>query len=166
MESWTFTVGGCDYIARTERDDCTGAPWEEHDGHGIVSEWTRRDKRAGELVLAESGGVRRFYDFAATVRLARKDGWDAPPYRTGTARQRAARAALADFERLRAWCNDEWFWCGVIVAPVCPCCGEPDESRAASLWGMESDSPAYLREVAEELAREVPEGDCPDACAA
>lgn len=30
-----------------ERDDDMGPPWAEHDGHGPVSEWERRDKRRG-----------------------------------------------------------------------------------------------------------------------
>jgi hypothetical protein len=62
---------------------------------------------------------------------------------------------LADFERLRAWCNDEWCWAGVIVTPFCECCGDYAEARAESLWGIESDAGDYLHEVAEELAEQV-----------
>lgn len=160
LESWTFTVDGRDFVATVERDDFCGAPWEEHDGHGPVSGWTRRAKHPGEMVLSESRGERRYYDFAQACRIARNEGWDAPPYRTGTARQRAARAALADFEYLRAWCNDEWCFVTVSVAPVCPCCGAADESRSQTVGGVESSDFEYLRTIALELAGEVPEAAC------
>ena len=42
----TITVQGRDFAVMVEPDDGMRAPWEEHDGHGIVSEWTSRDKRA------------------------------------------------------------------------------------------------------------------------
>lgn len=144
--------------ARIEHDSDTGAPWEEHDGHGPVSDWRRRnyagryDKRPGELLLFDDGRNALFYDFAEACRIARRDGWNAAPYDVPgeTPRQRAAKAARADFEHLRGWCNDQWNWCGVIVTA----------SRAgvalgtASLWGIESDAGAYLVEVANELTAE------------
>lgn len=76
-----------------------------------------------------------------------------------TAREYAAAAALRDFERLRAWCDDRWFYVGVIVAPVCPCCGEPDENSAESLWGIESDAGEYLQDVARDLADQIAAND-------
>jgi hypothetical protein len=32
-------------------DDLNDPPWERADGHGPVSDWTRREKRPGERVL-------------------------------------------------------------------------------------------------------------------
>lgn len=95
---------------------------------------------------------RRFYDFAEACRIALRDGWNAAPYdvQGETPRQRAAKAARADFERLRAWCNDDWQWCGVIVTAS----REGIDLGRASLWGIESDAGAYLVEVANELAGE------------
>ena len=208
-DMFTLTRDGRRFLARVERDDSHGAPWEECDGHGPVSEWTTRDKRAGELVLCEGRGARRFYDFAAACRIARRDGWGAMPFvldirrdvestgdgsacggwavagpfraydpdnfnkavaavyqqhrATMTPRQYAAQAAMRDFDRLRRWCNDDWCYVGVIVAPICPCCGEPDEGRAESLWGIESDCEDYIRDVADDLADMV---DDAEACAA
>ena len=71
---------------------------------------------------------------------------------TMTPREYAARAARADYEYLRKWCNDEWSYVGVVVrrADACPCCGETE-----SLWGVESNAGDYLREVAEELAEQL-----------
>ena len=131
-----------------EHDSGYGTPWDNDDGHGPVSEWTRRDKRPGEMVLACDRHSRRFYDFAEAVRIAKADGWDAPPYGHGSAGQRAHRAAMADFRRLRDWCNDRWNYVGVCVQEV------EDESAVGpveSLWGIESDADDYLRETAEEL---------------
>lgn len=78
---------------------------------------------------------------------------------TMTARQYAASAAMADYENLRAWCRDEWFWCGVVVRRKddCKCCG-PSES----LWGIESD---YLEDIARELAEQLEDAATVD-CAA
>jgi hypothetical protein len=198
QDSWVFEAGGKRFAARVERDERADPPWDYEDGHGPVSDWTTRDKRAGELVLCEDRGSRRFYDFAAACRIARRDGWgflpwkleirrDAPsqgdgaacggwaiagPFKahdpenfnraiaevcrrhreTMTPREYAARAAMRDFKRLRDWCDDTWCYVGVIVAPVCECCGEPDENRAQSVWGIESDCEEYIRDTAEELA--------------
>lgn len=134
---WAATI-------RIDPDDSMGEPWKEHDGHGIVSEWTRRDKRPGERVLAEDRGSYRYYDFAESVRIARRDGWGAEEGKT--LRERAALAAERDFARLKAWCNDEWGWVGVVVEIE-----RPDGWRmATSLWGIESDGD-YWRDVAKEL---------------
>lgn len=151
----TFEHDGHKFRVTFPHDEYLGAPWEEHDGHGIVSEWTRRDKRPGELVLAQDRSSRRYYDFAATVRLARKEGWDAKPYNEGreTRRQQAAKAARSDFEYLRRWCNDQWHWCGVVVELL-------DDSgdgigETESVFGIEDDAGEYLEETAHELAGEL-----------
>jgi len=143
------TIDGFKVTARIEYDHDMGEPWKEHDGHGVVSEWTTRAKRPGERVLNQDRGSYRYYDFAATVRLARRDDWDAPPYGTGTAKQRAERAAEADYRRMKAWCDNEWHWCGVVLsvsrAGICL------DDHAASLWGIESDAGDYFEEVFDEL---------------
>jgi hypothetical protein len=149
-----FTVDGRDFARRTEDDFDYGAPWEECDGHGPVSDWTTRAKAPGEMILCEDRGRRRLYDFAGAVKIARRDGWDAKPY-GGKPGEKAHRAAMADFDYLRRWCNDQWRYVGVIVAPVCSCCGEISEGESVSVWGIESDCVDYLLEVSEELAGEI-----------
>ena len=158
IDSFTFEHAGRQYKAEIHADESMGPPWEEHDGHGIVSDWTTRDKAPGELVLATDGRSRRFYDFSGSCARARAEGWDSAPYNTGQESKaaQAAKAARADYEYLRAWCADEWSWCGVVVVPLCDCCGAADESRSESLWGIDSsDGGAYLQEVARELAEQV-----------
>lgn len=214
IDSFDFEHAGRTFRAAILADYDHGAPWDNEDGHGPVTDWERRAKAPGELVLCGDGRgglgtdyARRFYDFAEAVQIARRDSWgflpgplvieteDAGklPYErrgglakceaaslsaydsedvnrairavydafrgTMTAREYAARAAWRDFERLRDWCNDSWFYVGVSVAPLCKCCGEPDEAKAASLWGIESDAGDYLRDVARELADELTDED-------
>ncbi len=158
----TGTREGFEIIARIVRDDDGTPPWDREDGHGPVSEWTSRSKEPGERVLAEDRhGVRRYYGFAEAVRLARRDGWralDEPdPMTSGrTPGQVTERAAAQDFETLRAWWADEWFYCGIVLSVSRS--GVMLDDHAASLWGIEANHPgsdnAYLTEVAEELAEE------------
>lgn len=151
----TCRAKGFTVTARVERDDDMGEPWKEHDGHGPVSDWTRRDKRPGERVLIEDRGSRRYYDFAEAVKIARRDGWNAEPYSdTETAGERAAKAAEADFRNLKAWCNDEWWW-AVVVLSVSKGGVEIDDC-AACLGGVAVNcgDNDYLTTVANELLPE------------
>ena len=73
---------------------------------------------------------------------------------TMSERQYAACAAMADYESLRAWCNDEWYWCGIVVTVTHT---ETDTELASeSLWGIDANHPngdnSYLTECATELA--------------
>lgn len=142
-------------------DQDLGEPWKEHDGHGIVSDWTTRDKRPGERVLRSDRGSKRYYDFAETVKIALKDGWSTEKARQTpdlSKKQIAAMAVEADFEYLRGWCNGEWHWCGLIVTLL-----EEDEDgedvevagMTESLWGMESNCEQYLQSTAKELAEQI-----------
>lgn len=200
----TFEHKGMTFALTTEHDPDSGPPWDNEDGHGTVSEWTRRDKRAGELVLDETrmGGEHLFYDFAEACRIARRDGWGFLPGKLETSqtapgvwrayvrgygngkllnfegagndvnaaiaalyaahkasypspRAYAAAAAMADFERLKAWCDDEWTYVGVVVT-LCDDDGQPMREHHASLWGIESDATDYIEnEVGPELADEI-----------
>lgn len=78
-ETFTFIHKRKAYVATIERDDSMVEPWSEHDGHGEVSEWTKRAKLPGEMVLSESGQHKRFYDFAGACRTARAEGWGSLP---------------------------------------------------------------------------------------
>lgn len=131
-------------------DDSGRVPWEDCDGHGIVSEWTNRDKSPGERVLHSDRSSRRYYDVQETMKIALRDGWNAAPYDVPgeTKRQRAARAVDADFEYLRRWCNDQWSYVGVVVK-------HSETGERESVWGIESDAYEYLNETAHELADEI-----------
>jgi hypothetical protein len=146
----TASHRGWTIAARIEDIPFMGAPWEEHDGHGPVSEWTTRGKMPGERVLASDGVYRRYYGYQAAMTQAKAEGWDAQPYGTGTKGEQAARAVESDFRYLRAWCSDEWRWVGVVVTAS----KDGIELGSASLFGMGSTDKGYLLEVANELAPE------------
>lgn len=143
---------------KTEYDQDIGPPWEEHDGHGPVSEWTSRDKRPGERLLCSDRSSKRFYNFAEATRIAKRDGWGLHPDaiaklaagmgRQPTRKEIAAAAVKNDFEHLRAWANDEWHWIGVIVTLADADGAEVGED---SLWGIEDNSD-YWRECAADMA--------------
>jgi hypothetical protein len=130
-------------------DHDSDAPWDRECGHGPVSEWTTRDKRPGEMILCSDRHSKRFYDFATAVKTARVEGWDTAPYKTRKPGERAQAAVMADFERLRLWCDNQWHHCGIVVT-LLDADGEPD-SVDASLWGIESDSHDYHEDVIGEL---------------
>jgi len=135
-------------------DDQMREPWKEHDGHGIVSDWTTRDKEPGERVLYEASDSYRYYDFDATVQLALKDKWGVGdgPREGETPEEYAARAVEYDYEYLRAWCTDEWHYVGVELTLL------DDDGKTtkykASLWGVETWKD-YHRTVPAELADEI-----------
>lgn len=196
----TLQHGTIKISAAIEPDNDSGAPWDNCDGYGPVSDWTRRDKKPGELVLNTDHGSARFYDYAEACRIARRDQWGVAPYSvtseqganglirltghwfdqsrnlecivtdwhdcqhsaysqlyamhraTMTARGYAARAAMADYERLRDWCNDQWGYVGVVVTATD---SDGCEIDSHSCWGIESDSGDYLLETANELLRDL-----------
>lgn len=150
-----FEHRGYRFRVEYQLDEDHGAPWEDHDGHGVVSEWTRREKRPGERVLVTDGRYgspeRRYYDIEATLKIARRDQWG--PKRDGeTAKQTAARAVEEDFKYLQSWCYDEWRYVGVIVVAVDE--DGKDTDVATSLWGVETYG-NYHETVKTELADEL-----------
>ena len=72
IDSEEFTLDGIRFRWETFRDYDMYEPWKEHDGHGVISDWTARDKSSGERVLALDRNSEMYYDFAATVKIARK----------------------------------------------------------------------------------------------
>jgi hypothetical protein len=118
-----------------------GPPWKEHDGHGEVSEWTTRDKRPGERVLASDRSSHRYYDYAGAIKIAKRDGWglseDAIAAlgkklgRAPTKGDIAAASVESDFNHLRGWANDEWHWEGYVC--------EIDGEHHDSCWGYDDD---------------------------
>jgi len=135
------------YTVEIIADEDSCEPWKEHEGHGIVSEWTTRAKAPGERILSQHRWSYLYYNVQESIAIAKRDEWDAKPYGEGTKGQRAARAVEADFQRLREWCADLWYWVGVVVTD--------EDGNSTSLWGIESDSGEYLEQVAKELKDEL-----------
>lgn len=142
-------------------DELMGPPWEEHDGHGIVSDWTTRAKRPGERVLVQDRDSRRYYDVQASIALARKDSWGCgnPEHKHATRGEEIACAVDADFDYCWRWANDKWHWVAVDVWQVNEE-GEPAEYRKAkereSIGGIDGEDQAeYLTDTAYELAEQI-----------
>ncbi len=151
-DEW-FDIGhGLEARVELPYDQDMGPPWKEHDGHGVVTEWTTREKRPGERVLCRDFNRRRYYDFAGAVEKARREEWGDRTVlakelgREPTAGELAVWAVEADFERLEDWCDDGWHWIGVVVK-----IRDADEREVYkdSLWGIEDDTD-YWKEVAAE----------------
>lgn len=159
-----MTHGAHSFRVNIERDDDLGAPWEEHEGHGPVSEWTTRDKKAGERVLSSDRSIKRFYDIAAATKTARAE-WsisdakrteiEAKLGRAMTNGEIAAHAVESDFEYLKAWCEDRWYWVGVVVTHIGP---DDDSDKTPdyghALWGLESEDDEYIEDCALDLIRQ------------
>jgi hypothetical protein len=164
----TIEHAGLTFRVTVEHDSDHGAPWEECEGHGPVSEFRRHyrgdtDKRPGEVVLHSDGRSSIFYDWQEATRIAKRDGWglgDAEMEKLAAKLKRAptrgeivAEAVRRDFDYLRRWCSNDWYYVGVIVTLLDADGDETHESE--SLWGIESESTDYLAEVAKELADEI-----------
>lgn len=149
-------IKGLTFSVSIEPDYDMRAPWIEHDGHGPVRK--THDvacKRPGERLLktTRQGGA-YLYDVQQAMRIAKADNWGIRGDASGMTRGQVKAAAVeADYQRLRAWLNDDWHWCGVIVTLLDV---DGDEtSVSASMWCIESDSGECLEEVARELADEL-----------
>lgn len=157
------TQTGVRYVATIHFDGDTPPPWENEDGHGPVSDWrSTSTKQAGERVLNrdEPRARARFYHFADACRIARREQWGLSPEdsaalgsrlrRAPTRREVAAEAVRLDFERLKAWCADQWSYVGVTVRAWRGYEALTPEYEFA-LWGVESDCGAHVHEEANGL---------------
>ena len=123
-------------------------PWEDCDGMGVIEE-TRGYSKPGEYgeyddwIMNSDRYWYRYYDWKATLPIAIRDGWDAAPYGVGTKRERAMRAMRHAYGFLRRWCNNDWWYVGLIVTLL----DENDEELGEdSCWGFESDNDDYITE--------------------
>jgi hypothetical protein len=148
-----ITIDGLTFLVAVERDDIMGEPWTEHDGHGIISDWTSRSKAPGERVLASDRSQYRYYDVEATMEVALRDHWGCKHPEGKSKRQIAAEAVDQDYEYLRAWCNDEWYWV-VVTVILLDTEGRKTHVRD-SLGGIESSDEKYIEETAREMAEEL-----------
>lgn len=138
----TIEHGGKKYRVDFAIDYDAGEPWENGDCHGVVSGWTTRSKRPCERILNTDRGSSRFYDVQASIQKA-VSVWGV------ASGKKAAEQVDKDYHYLRAWCNDEWHYCGIVVTVLGDDCADTDIS--ASLWGIESDADNYHADVVAEL---------------
>lgn len=153
---------GYNFKVTFERDEGMDAPWKESDGHGPVHRHEADWKAPGFRPLNGEGDWRRvargrnilwMYDWQAAIKLARKDGWGCDdevakeyyqkPASELTLKQRCAAAVAWDFDHLRRWLNDDWWWVCVGVR-----CEETD--ACDFLGGLCSDDHKYMDEWVDE----------------
>ena len=125
--------GGLYAIVKIEHDSDYSPPWGNSDGHGVVSDWEHREERERRWELGQSRWDYRYYDWRETLKIAKRDGWG----HSGDIMDAVRR----DYEYLRAWCSDEWYYVGVIVELY-----DANEELIGeeSCWGYESYCENYL----------------------
>ncbi len=155
----TRVIDGVTIYVRWYYDNDNGAPWEENDGHGPVREvsrpyYGRPQKKSGERFLNrdpnDSRKILYAYDWQEACRLARKDGWNTAPH---DAPYPVARAVQADFDYLRGWLEDEWWYCGIGVSLTRD--DDDDDFYSHALWCVESNCADHHEEVIKDLAGEL-----------
>lgn len=134
------------------QDEDMGPPWQEHDGHGKVSDWkSREDKQPGERPLSSDRGSYRFYNWAGAMKTAKADGWGlsdenkqelakrkGKPVERLTTGEITAEAVQRDFEYLQGWAQDEWHWSG-YTTEYSRDAGETWQDGEASVWGFDDE---------------------------
>lgn len=133
-----------------------GPPWEDCDGHGIVTDWQSTDcddPPAGYRVLCEDRGIARYYDMNASLKKAIREQWGCVEKGHTTKAQIAAQAVEEDYEYLRGYCQGDWDY--IVVCVTLLDCGGKDTGECASLGGVDTSQPSYTDEVAHELADEI-----------
>lgn len=125
--------GGMYAVIEVERDDYQEPPWEESDGHGVVSDWEHREERDRRWVLCQDRWDYRYYDWRETLEIAKRDRWGPGPDKMAAVRR--------DFEYLSGWCNDRWYYVTLTVTLFDE---HGCEITEESCGGMESFCEDYL----------------------
>jgi len=144
ISSFNFHLANSHRTYRAEIHTDDDAPWDNCDTLGSVTDWETRSKHPGERILCSDRRYHRLYDFAAAIRKGRQEGMSG---------EQAAKQAEQEYRWIKAWCNDNWHYVGVVVFPLTDD-GDELKSKSASLWSVEDNDDKYLREVAEELAHQ------------
>ena len=114
-------------------------PWQFCDSLGEVSEWKyNHTKGSHEMIVCKHRSEARYYDFAEAVANLRSQG---------VSGEDAHNSAMAEYNRFRAWCNDEWYY---LTAKV-TISGIPDYEEYLGM--IESDYGAMAESELVEEAR-------------
>lgn len=103
-------------------DHTCGPPHEHEDGHVVVYEAHKTEKRQGDSEIAYLGhGRSLFLDHRASMEKALREGWGLPPKeferlsqqleRFATEEEMALSAVMLDADYIRDWYHDRWHWC-------------------------------------------------------
>lgn len=163
MKQFDFEHQGSKFKAYIEYDDDTDPPWERSDCHGVITDWVKRDKHFSERLLISDGYSKRFYDFEASFKQATRQGWGLDEKAKADLKQELGydpgpkliihQAVEKDFEFLRSWWNEKWYYVGVCVTRAGI---NEDERYNHAVWGIESNSDeSFFLEVAKDLAEDI-----------
>ena len=135
-------------------------PWRNEDGHGVVNMLRplRHMPTSARSLYSSSSGVIWYYDMAASRVKAVGEGWGLPiKESTGLTSDQIIDVAIEhDFEELKRWCDNEWWYVGVEVTFED---AKEVNPKQASLWGIHSDDIEYIERIKHELAEEtLPQG--------
>ena len=173
----TFTIEqapGHEFRVTIVADDIGEPPWERADGHGPVRHLRhpgRPGTKPGEVLLHYDRGDWWLYDVAEATRIAKRDGWGVAEsewpkvwqhFRKNpalcpakpTRNMIAAYAVHLDMKFLAGWLNDDWCYVGVCVQLLDEDGEAITDQYQHALWGVESCSKDYIKEVAHELAEQ------------
>lgn len=68
-------INGYKFKILNDQDDGM-APWDYCDNEvNLISEWTRRDKKPGEMILNTDRKFKRFFDYQAACKYALYNQW-------------------------------------------------------------------------------------------
>jgi len=168
MTTTTLEHSGLTFGVSLLADEDQPAPWADDECTGNVVEVHGRDygrikKEPGQRVLYDGGrsGRSYLYDYAGTIKRAKRDGWGVSPSALAKLEARigctlspgavTAAAVDADFARLRDWCDGHWYYVWVRVVLLDIDGAETDFEEV--LGGVESGD--HSTEVAYELASEI-----------
>ncbi len=156
----TETIEHCGITVRIEYfyDHDMGRPWENAYWHGVIrsaySYYGKPEKKPGEVLIPCGRGNYWVYDWQESTRIAKRDGWGVSNPPAGlTQKQITALAVKADFDYLRGWINDDWYYVGVVCTVLDSDGEETDISD--SCWGFETLNDYHEtagREMADALA--------------
>ncbi len=120
METYQI-INGYEFKIINELDD-EFTPWEFCDNEAdLITDWTRRDKKPGEMVLCKDHGYNRFFDYQKACKFALKEQWGSRnSLPTDTKKQIASKAALNLFNYWRSWCHDEWAYRYISITLIDP----------------------------------------------
>ena len=151
-EQITELPNGWKLKVRFEHDSDSGPPWKDCYGMGVIEESRNRPGEYDEYddwILNSDRGWYRYYDWKATLPEALRDGWDTKPYHFHSKREQAMAAMKSTYEHLYEWCNDHWWYVGMIVTLLDE---NDDELQEDACWGFESNCMDYLLEEARSWA--------------
>jgi hypothetical protein len=139
----TNLPNGMSYHIEVAYDEANyNPPWEDFDCHGFVTDWVDYGNDGDNWLLNSDRGLHRYYDWKPSLKKALAENWGV---RGVNPHERAMDAIKADYDYLRRWCSNDWWYVNLTVTLFDE---HENEIGFESCCGFESDCEAYLCEIA------------------